>query len=114
MSLCLKLIGQISFDIFKPAQPVQVHTGAKCFASFRVERHVSWKRCATGFEIRFVLFGGCVLNVIPISSSVYKPQAIKESTRTWIQVKLLQMCLLAALYMQQLKILEDMFVVKVL
>ncbi len=37
---------------------------------FRVERHVSWQRCATGFEIRFHLFGGCVRNVSPISSNM--------------------------------------------
>ncbi len=28
-------------------------------------------RYATGFEIRFLLFGGCVKNVSPISSNVY-------------------------------------------
>ncbi len=27
-------------------------------ATVSVERHVSWKRCAMGFEIRFLLFGG--------------------------------------------------------
>ncbi len=49
---------------------------------FRVERYVSWKRCTTGFEIRFLLFGGCVKNVSPISSNVFKPHGIKETART--------------------------------
>ncbi len=44
--------------------------------SFWVKPHVSWKRCATGFEIRFLLFGGCVKNVSPISINVYKPHSI--------------------------------------
>ncbi len=50
---------------------------------FRVERHVSWKRCATGFEIRFLLFGGCQPNQ---QQHVYKPRGIKETARTLINV----------------------------
>ncbi len=50
---------------------------------FRVERHVSWKRCATGFEGRFLLFGVSVKNVSPISSNMYiKPRGIKETAHT--------------------------------
>ncbi len=55
---------------------------------FRVERHVSWKRCATGFEIRFLLFGGCVKDVSPISSNVYINHAVlKRQLAQWVQVK---------------------------
>ncbi len=43
---------------------------------FQVEQYVSWKRCATGFEIRFLLFGGCVKNVSPINSKVYINHAV--------------------------------------
>ncbi len=55
---------------------------------FRVERHVSWKRCATGFEIHFLLFGGCVRNVSPISSNMCINHAVlKRQLAQWIQVK---------------------------
>ncbi len=49
---------------------------------FRVERHVSWKRvqrCATGFEKHFLLFGGCVKNVSPISSNMYISRAVLKT-----------------------------------
>ncbi len=41
---------------------------------------------ATGFEIRFLMFGGCVKNVSPISSNVLNfkfliPSGIKETAR---------------------------------
>ncbi len=62
---------------------------------FRVERHVSWKRCATGFEIRFLLFGGCVKNVSPISRNMYMNHAVlKIPLAQWVQVKSFNMCLL--------------------
>uniref|UniRef100_A0A8C1IG92 Cysteine sulfinic acid decarboxylase n=1 Tax=Cyprinus carpio TaxID=7962 RepID=A0A8C1IG92_CYPCA len=58
---------------------------------FRVERHVSWKRCATvcnGFEMRFLLFGGCVRNVGPISGSMYINHAVlKRHLAQWVLVK---------------------------
>ncbi len=49
---------------------------------FRVEQHISWKRCAMGFEINVLLFGGCVKNVSPISSNVHINHGIKETART--------------------------------
>ncbi len=54
----------------------------------RVERHVSWNQCATGFEIRFLLFGGCVKNVSPISSNMYINHAVlKRPLAQWVQMK---------------------------
>ncbi len=51
---------------------------------FQVERHVSWKRCATGFEIRFLLFGWCVKNISPISSNMYINHAVlKRQLAQW-------------------------------
>lgn len=35
---------------------------------FRVERPVSWKQCATGFEVCFLLFCGVCQRCYPISS----------------------------------------------
>ncbi len=62
---------------------------------FRVEQHVSWKRCATGFQIRFLLFGGCVWNVWPISSNMNINHAVlKRPLAQWVQVKSFNMCLL--------------------
>ncbi len=82
---------------------------------FRVERHVSWKRCTTGCEIRFLLFGGCVTNISPISSNMYINHAVlKRQLAQWVQVKSFTNVSAAARYTQQLKILEDMFVVTVL
>ncbi len=56
------------------------------------------QRWATGFEIRFLLFGGCVRNVSPISSNIYiKPRGIKETARTMGPSEVhLQMCPLAS------------------
>ncbi len=81
---------------------------------FRVERQVSWKRCATGFEMRFLLFGECVKNVSPISSNMYiNHTVLKRPLAQWVQVKSFNVSA-AARYKQQLKISEDMFVVRVL
>ncbi len=49
---------------------------------FRVEQHASWKQCAMGFEIRFLLFGGCVKNAPNQQQRVNKPCGIKETDRT--------------------------------
>ncbi len=69
------------------------HSGPTFCYGFWVERHVSWKRCATGFEIRFLLFGGCVKNVSPISSNVYINHAVlKRQLAQWVQVKSFNMC----------------------
>ncbi len=82
---------------------------------FRVELYISWKRCATGFVIRFLLFGGCVKNVSPISSNMYINHAVlKRPLAQWVQLKSFTNVFAAARYTQQLKILEDMFVVSVL
>ncbi len=60
---------------------------------YRVERHVSWKRCAMGFEIRFLLFGRCVKNGSPISSNVCRNHAVlKRLLAQWVQVKSFNMC----------------------
>ncbi len=70
---------------------VQVHT-TFCYG-FRVERHVSWKRSATGFEIRFLLFGGCVKNVSSISSNMYVNHSVlKRQLTQWVQVKSFNTC----------------------
>ncbi len=64
--------------------PHQGHVQARttfCYG-FRVEQHVSWKRCATGFEIRFLLFGGCQKCQPNQQQHVYKPRGIKETART--------------------------------
>ncbi len=83
-------------------------TGPTFCSGFRVERHVSWKRCATGFEIRFLLFGGCVKNVSPISSNMYiNHTVLKRQLAQWVQVKSFTNVSAAARYTQQLKILED-------
>ncbi len=64
---------------------VQSHTF--CYG-FRVERHASWKRCAARFDIRFLLFGGCVKKVSPISSNMYRNHAVlKRRLAQWVQVK---------------------------
>ncbi len=58
------------------------HFPTFCYG-FRVERQVFWKRCATGFEISFLLFGGCVKKCQPNQQQrVYKPCSIKETART--------------------------------
>ncbi len=73
------------------------------------------QRCSTGFEIRFLLFGGCVKNVSPISSNMYINHAVlKRQLAQWVQVKTFTNVSAAARYTQQLKILEDMFVIRVL
>ncbi len=72
---------------------VQAHTGAQCFATVSGLNDVSWKRCATGFEIRFLLFSGCVKNVSPISNNVYiNHKVLKRPLAQWVQVKSLNMC----------------------
>ncbi len=48
---------------------------AFCYG-FRVERHVSWKRCATGFEIVFSCLVGVSEMSEPISSDVYVNHAV--------------------------------------
>ncbi len=79
--------------------------GARSSSRFRVERYVSWKRYPMGFEICFLLFGGCVKNVSPISSNMYLNHVVlKRQLTQWVQVQSA-----AARYMQQLKI-SDMFV----
>ncbi len=45
---------------------------------------------------------------------VYKPHGIKETARTMGPSKVIYKCVAAARYTQQFKILEDMFVVRVL
>ncbi len=45
---------------------------------------------------------------------MYKPRGIKETAAQWVQVKSFTNVSAAARYKQQLKILEDMFVVRVL
>ncbi len=73
------------------------------------------QRCATGFKIRFLLFGGCVKNVSPINSNVYINHAVlKTQLAQWVQVKSFTNVSAAARYTQQLKILEDTFVLRVL
>lgn len=58
-----------------PDPDVQSENGVQCF--YTVSRlndvflpHCA-KRCATGFEVRFLSFGGCVRKCYPISSDVY-------------------------------------------
>ncbi len=63
---------------------------------FWLERHVSWKWCATEsnrsreqpvsrVEIRFLLFGGCVKNVSPISSNMNINRAVlKRPLTQWV------------------------------
>ncbi len=63
------------------------HTHTTFCYDFWVERHVSWKRCATGFETRFFLFGGCVKNSNPISSNMYKNMFLKYSAKLLQQPK---------------------------
>ncbi len=64
-----------------------------------------------GFEIRILLFGRCVKNVSLISSNMYINHAVlKRQLAQCVQIKLLTNMSAAARYMQQLKILEDMFV----
>ncbi len=51
------------------------------------------QRCATGFEISFLLFGGCVKKVSPISSNMYINHAVlKRPLAQWVQVKSFNMC----------------------
>ncbi len=61
---------------------VQAQTGVQRFATVSgFERHVSWKRCATGFEISF----SCLVGVSKISAqsaATYKPLGVKETART--------------------------------
>ncbi len=59
---------------------------------FRVERHVSWKRCVTGFEICFLLFVGCVRNVSPISSNMYINHAVLKRQRTMSPSEVIYKC----------------------
>ncbi len=71
---------------------VQVHTGAQRFATVFGLNDMftgnSVQRCATGFEIRFLLFGGCVKNVSPISSNMCINHAVlKRQLAQWVQVK---------------------------
>ncbi len=69
----------------------------------------------TGVEIRFLLFVGCVKTVSPISSNMYRNHAVlKRPARTMGPNEVIQYVSTAAGYAQQLKILEDMFVVRVL
>ncbi len=68
----------------------------------------------TGVEIRFLLFVGCVKTVSPISSNIYRNHAVlKRPLAQWVQMKSFNVST-AAGYAQQLKILEDMFVIRVL
>ncbi len=76
---------------------VQAHTGAKRFATVSGLNDMfpgnSVQRCATGFEIRFLSFGGCIKNVIPISSNVYINHVVlKRPLVQWFQVKSFTMC----------------------
>ncbi len=54
---------------------VQAHTGAQRFAMVSGLNDMfpgnGVQRCATGFEICFLLYGGCLKNVSPISSNMY-------------------------------------------
>ncbi len=75
------------------------------------------RRMQPSFEKRprFLLFGGCVKNISPISSNMYINHAVlKRQLAQWVQVKSFTSVSAAARYTQQLKILEDMFVVRVL
>ncbi len=77
----------------KPGASSSSHRCPTFCYGFRVEQHVSWKRCATGFEIRFLLFGGCVKNVSPISSNVCINHAVlKRQLAQWVQEKSFNMC----------------------
>ncbi len=50
---------------------------------FRVERNVSWKRCATGFGDTFSLVWWVCQKCQPNQQQrVYKPHGIKETART--------------------------------
>ncbi len=58
------------FGFGSPQQQSHIQARTTFYYGSRFERHVSWKRCAMGFEIRFLLFGGCVKNVSPIRSNM--------------------------------------------
>ncbi len=61
------------------------------------------QRCATGFKIYFLLFGGCVKNVSPISSNVYINHAVlKRPLAQWTS-EVISYVSAAARYTQQLK-----------
>ncbi len=59
--------------------PSGAHSGPTFCYGFRVERRVSWKRYATGFEIVF----SCLVGVSEMSANqqqhVYKPHGLKET-----------------------------------
>ncbi len=81
----------------------QAHTGAQRFAT------------VSRLNDMFLLFGGCVRNVSPISSNMnINHVVLKRQLAQWVQVKSFTNLYAAAPYMKQLKILEDMFVIRVL
>ncbi len=85
----------LSHEITLDQGHVQAHTSAQRFAMVSgVERHVSWQRCCKQ-GLRYVfscLVGVCQKCQPNQQQHVYKPRGIKETARTWVQVKSLQMC----------------------
>ncbi len=96
LNVPLVFSGSHSYPIRKNAWSdqghIQAHTGAQRFATVSGLNDMfpgnCVQRCAMGFEIRFLLFGGCVRNVSPISSNMNINHAVlKRQLAQWIQVK---------------------------
>ncbi len=80
-------------------------------------RNAAFVGCSLPFEKHpsFLLFGGCVKNVSPISSNMYiNHTVLKRQLAQWVKVKSFTNVSAAAQYTLQLKILEDIFAVRVL
>ncbi len=99
----------------EPVYLGHVHAHAQRFATVSGLNYMfPGNQCATGFGIHFLLFGECVKNVSLISSNMYINHAVlKRQLEQWVQVKSFTNVSAAARYMQQLKILEEMFVMRV-
>ncbi len=82
---------------------------------FRVERHVYWKQCATvcnGVWDTYLVWWVCQKCQPNQQQHVYKPRGITETARTMGPSEVVYNCVRCS--SQQLKILKDMFVVRVL